>query len=104
MNFECLKSQYNSSQLYILNVRDVKFLFGGDLQLNNLLHYLPNIPVPKSDQEIESDLKKKKLKLSKTLSKFPRRRARREPAPKECVRASQMVINLKPCAGSLRHR
>jgi len=69
MNFECLKSQYNSSQLYILNVRDVKFLFGGDLQLNNLLHYLPNIPVPKSDQEIESDLKKKKLKLSKTLSK-----------------------------------
>lgn len=42
-NFECLKSKYNASQLYILNIGDVKFLFGGDLQIDNLKYYLPNI-------------------------------------------------------------
>jgi len=28
-------------------------MFGGDLKLDNLIHYLPNIPIPKSDEEIE---------------------------------------------------
>jgi hypothetical protein len=69
INLECLKNQYNSSQLYILNISDVKILFGGDLDLKHLQHYLPNIKLPKSDEDIEMDLIKKKLKINKALSK-----------------------------------
>lgn len=62
MEFQSISSEDQANQLYLLKLKDIKFLIGAPLNFEQILNYLPNDGYILSDEETNIENIKKKMK------------------------------------------
>jgi hypothetical protein len=66
MEFQSISSVDQANQLYLLRLKDIKFLIGAPLNFSQILNYLPNDGNILSDEDTNVDSIKKKMKTDGT--------------------------------------